>query len=160
MPYQATRDGHALGYVREACYLPPPREDPLSRHGPGGLFLLLGLGVPRVGAWDGKTNTKAADDLARMGAAELCTEAVAVCLHSAQPGTGMAMEGLDYLAVIRQAAQKKYGETVPSWLEEVATAIAKHDPLCEGERSIPLEPGEVLACFRLSSLTPPAATTE
>jgi hypothetical protein len=40
----------------------------------------------------------------------------------------MAMEGLDYLAVIRQAAQKKYGETVPSWLEEVATAIAKHAP--------------------------------
>jgi hypothetical protein len=84
--------------------------------------------VPLVGAWEGKKNNKAAADLARMGDAELCTEAVEVCLHSAQPGTGMAMEGLDYLTVIRQAAQKKHGETVPSWLEDVATAIAKHDP--------------------------------
>ena len=92
------------------------------------LGILLGLGVPPVGAWEGKKDNKAPDTLASMSDAELCTEAVDVCLYSAQPGEGMAMEGLDYLAVIRQAAQKKYGEKVPSWLEEVATAIAKHDP--------------------------------
>jgi len=93
-----------------------------------GVLLLIGLGVPLAGAWEGKTDNKAVENLASMGDAELCTEAVDVCMHSAQPGEGMAMEGLDYLAVIRQAAQKKYGETVPPWLEEVATAIAKHDP--------------------------------
>jgi hypothetical protein len=94
-----------------------------------GIFLFLAsLGTPLVGAWEGKQDNKAASDLARMGDAELCTEAVDVCTHSAQPGEGKAMEGLDYLAVIRQAAQKKYGEAVPSWLEEVATAIAKHEP--------------------------------
>jgi hypothetical protein len=129
MPYQATRGGHALGYVREAfCMQHPPERTLFLGMALGVLFLLLGLGVPLVGAWEGKTNNKAADDLARMGDAELCTEAVDVCLHSAQPGTGLAMEGLDYLAVIRQAVQKKHGETVPSWLEEVATAIAKHAP--------------------------------
>ena len=129
MSYQANRGDHAPGYVCEAfCRQHPPERNLLIGISLGVLFLLLGLGVPLVGAWEGKTNNKAADDLARMGDAELCTEAVDVCLHSAQPGTGMAMEGLDYLAVIRQAAQKKHGETVPSWLEEVATAIAKHDP--------------------------------
>ena len=82
----------------------------------GVFLLLLGLGMPLVGAWEGKTDNKAPDDLARMGDAELCIEAVDVCRHAAQPGAGMAMEGLDYLAVIRQGAQQKYGETVPSWL--------------------------------------------
>jgi len=91
-------------------------------------LLFAGLGMSLARAWEGKQDNKAADDLARMGDAELCTEAVDVCMHSAQPGEGRAMEGLDYLAVIRQAAQKKYGEAVPPWLEEVATAIAKHDP--------------------------------
>jgi len=129
MRYQAKRGGHTLGYIREAFWRQHPVERTLFRGmSLGVLFLLLGLGVPLVEAWEGKTNNKAVADLARMGDAELCTEAVEVCLHSAQPGTGMAMEGLDYLAVIRQAAQKKYGETVPAWLEEVATAIAKHDP--------------------------------
>jgi hypothetical protein len=129
MRYQANSGGHTLGYVRKAFCRQQPAERTLLRGmSLGVLFLLLGLGVPLVGAWEGKTNNKAAADLARMGDAELCTEAVDVCLHSAQPGTGMAMEGLDYLAVIRQAAQQKYGEAVPSWLEEVATAIAKHDP--------------------------------
>ena len=129
MRYQANRSDHALGYVRKAfCRQPPPESNFFIGMALGVLFLLLGLDVPLVEAWEGKTNNKAVADLARMGDAELCTEAVEVCLHSAQPGSGMAMEGLDYLAVIRQAAQKKYGETVPAWLEEVATAIAKHDP--------------------------------
>jgi hypothetical protein len=129
MRYRANSGGHALGYLREAFCMQPPLESNFFRGmSLGVLFLLLGFGVPLVEAWEGKKNNKAAADLARMGDAELCTEAVEVCLHSAQPDTGMAMEGLDYLAVIRQAAQKKHGETVPSWLEDVATAIAKHDP--------------------------------
>ena len=94
----------------------------------GVLLLFLGLGGPLVGAWEDKKDNKAPDDLARRGDAELCTEAVDVCRHAAQSGAGMAMEGLEYLAVIRQAAQKRHGGTVPSWLEDVATAIAKHDP--------------------------------
>jgi len=94
----------------------------------GVLLLLIGLSVPLVGAWEDKKDNKAADDLARMGDAELCAEAVDVCLHAAQPGAGLEMEGLDYLAVIRQVVQKKHGETGPSWLEEVATAMATHDP--------------------------------
>jgi hypothetical protein len=129
MRYRANRGGHVPGYLRAAfCMQHPPKRNLFIGMSLGVLLFLLGFGVPLVGAWEGKTNNKAAGDLARMGDAELCTEAVDVCLHSAQPGTGMAMEGLDYLAVIRQAAQKKHGETVPSWLEEVATAIAKHDP--------------------------------
>jgi hypothetical protein len=94
----------------------------------GAFLLLIGLGGQLAGAWEGKKDNKAPDALARMGDVELCAEAVAVCLHAAQPGAGLEMEGLDYLAVIRQAAQKKHGETVPSWLEDVATAVAKHDP--------------------------------
>ena len=94
----------------------------------GALLLLMGLGVPLAGAWESNKDNKAADYLARMGDAELCTEALDVCMHSAQSGAGLAMEGLEYLAVIRQAAHKKYGEAVPSWLEEVTTAITKHDP--------------------------------
>ena len=129
MRYRANRGGHVPSYLRAAFWMQHPPERNLFRGvSLGVLLFLIGFGVPPVGAWEGKTNNKAAGDLARMGDAELCTEAVDVCLHSAQPGTGMAMEGLDYLAVIRQAAQKKHGETVPSWLEEVATAIAKHDP--------------------------------
>ena len=94
----------------------------------GILMFVAGLGLSRARAWEGKRDNKAVENLAGMTDGDLCTEAVDVCMHAAPPGRGMAMEGLDYLAVIRQAAQKKYGEAVPSWLEEVATAIAKHDP--------------------------------
>ena len=103
------------------------------------LVLLASLGTPLVGAWEGKSDNKAVEDLARMNDKELCTEAVDVCLHSAQPDAGMAMEGLDYLAVIRQAAQRKYGKAIPSWLEDVATAIAKHEPQqCPATACVPL----------------------
>ncbi len=84
--------------------------------------------MSRAQAWEGKQDNKAVEDLARLSDRELCHETVAVCQHAAQTGEGMAMEGLDYLTVIRQAVLKKYGSTTPAWFEELATAIAKHEP--------------------------------
>src|SRR5215510_888198 len=78
--------------------------------------------------WEGKQDNKAAENLAQMKDRELCTEAQAVCTHAAVPGAGMAMEGLDYLATIRQAVQKKHGQADPVWLTDAVTAITKHTP--------------------------------
>src|SRR5262249_51181430 len=84
--------------------------------------------APEAQAWEGNQDNKAVEDLARLSDHELCHETVAVCQHAAQPGEGTAMEGLDYLTVIRQAVQQKYGSTTPRWFEALATAIAKHEP--------------------------------
>jgi len=51
-----------------------------------------------------------------------------VCTRAAVPGAGMAMEGLDYLAAIRLAVQKKHGQADQSWLTDAVTAITKHTP--------------------------------
>lgn len=51
-----------------------------------------------------------------------------MCTSAAVPGAGMAMEGLDYLASIRQAVQKKHGQADPLWLTGAVTAITKHTP--------------------------------
>jgi|GEM_PF-3408255 len=101
--------------------------------------MLMGVAVLAIGSlpsgtlsWDGKQDNMALEDLARLSDRQLCEETVSVCQRATQPGEGMKMEGLDYLAVIRQAVHKKYGETSsPAWFEPLATAIAKQDaPQC------------------------------
>ena len=106
-----------------------PREECMVR------CMLIGMVVLAIGSlpsetlsWDGKQNNMAMEDLARLSDRQLCEETVSVCQRATQPGAGLKMEGLDYLAVIRQAVQKKYGETPsPSWFEPLATAIAKQE---------------------------------
>ena len=97
--------------------------------------MLIGVVVLAIGAlpsvtrsWEGKQNNMAVEDLAKLSDRQLCEETVSVCQRATQPGEGMKMEGLDYLATIRQAVQKKYGETPPpAWFDPLATAIAKQD---------------------------------
>ena len=94
-----------------------------------GMFILLAGGaLLGAEAWEGKQDNKAVENLARLSDHDLCQETVDVCRHAAQTGEGMAMEGLDYLTVIRQAVHEKYGSTTPPWFDELATAIAKHEP--------------------------------
>ena len=97
--------------------------------------LLMGVVVLTIGclpsatrSWEGKQNNMAVEDLARLSDRQLCEETVSVCQRATQPGEGMKMEGLEYLALIRQAVDKKYGETPsPAWFEPLATAIAKQE---------------------------------
>lgn len=94
-----------------------------------GVFLFLVCLWPlQAHAWKGKQDNKASENLAQMEDKELCAEAQAVCTRAAVPGAGMAMEGLDYLAAIRQAVQKKHGQADPPWLTGAVTAISKHTP--------------------------------
>src|SRR5262249_1619389 len=83
---------------------------------------------PQAHAWKGKQDNKATENLAQMKDSELCAETRAVCTSAAVPGAGMAMEGLDYLASIRQAVQQKHGQADPPWLTGAVTAISKHTP--------------------------------
>jgi hypothetical protein len=91
------------------------------------LFLIC-LWPLRVHAWEGKQDNKASENLAQLRDRELCAEARAVCARAAVPGAGMEMEGLDYLAAIRQAVQKKHGVADPPWLADTVTAITQHTP--------------------------------
>jgi hypothetical protein len=94
-----------------------------------GVVVLAIASLPSVIlSWEGKQNNMAVEDLVRLSDQQLCEETVSVCQRATQPGEGMKMEGLDYLAVIRQAINKKYGETPsPAWFEPLATAIAKQE---------------------------------
>jgi hypothetical protein len=107
----------------------------------GVLVLAIGSLPSETRGWDGKQENMAVEDLARLSDRQLCEETISVCQRATQPGEGMKMEGLEYLAVIRQAIHKKYGETpAPAWFEPLATAIAKQDApqcpsgLCSGMR--------------------------
>ena len=94
----------------------------------GVVVLAIGALASETRSWEGKQNNMAMEDLARLSDRQLCEETVSVCQRATQPGEGMKMEGLDYLAIIRQAVHKKYGETLsPTWFEPLATAIAKQD---------------------------------
>lgn len=94
----------------------------------GVLVLVMGSLPIETLSWEGKQNNMAVEDLTRLSDRQLCEETVSVCQRATQPGEGMKMEGLDYLAVIRQAVHKKYGEApAPSWFEPLATAIAKQE---------------------------------
>jgi len=92
------------------------------------IVLLICLWPLRAQGWKGKQDNKAAENLAQMGDQQLCAEARAVCTRAAVPGAGMGMEGLDYLATIRQAVQQKHGQADPPWLADSVTAITKHTP--------------------------------
>ena len=94
----------------------------------GVILFVVCLWPPQAHAWKGKQDNKATENLAQMKDSELCAEARAVCTRAAVPGAGMAMEGLDYLASIRQAVQKKHGQADPPWLTGAVTAISKHTP--------------------------------
>lgn len=93
-----------------------------------GVMVALGSLPSVILSWEGKQNNMAVEDLARLTERQLCEETVSVCHRATQPGEGLKMEGLDYLAVIRQAIDKKYGERpAPAWFEPLATAIAKQE---------------------------------
>jgi hypothetical protein len=92
------------------------------------IVCLMCLWPLRAQGWKGKQDNKAAENLAQLGDQQLCTEARAVCSRAAVPGAGMGMEGLDYLATIRQAVQQKHGQADPSWLADSVTAVTKHTP--------------------------------
>ena len=92
------------------------------------LLFLLCLWPLRGQGWEGKQDNKAAENLAQMKDRDLCTEAQAICARAAIPGAGLAMEGLDYLATIRQAVQKKHGQAAPRWLTDAVTAVSKRTP--------------------------------
>ena len=94
----------------------------------GVIVFLTCLWPLRAQGWEGKQDNKAAENLAQMDDRYLCAEAQAVCTQAAVPGAGMAMEGLDYLATIRQAVQQKHGQADPAWLADSVTAITKHSP--------------------------------
>jgi len=93
------------------------------------IVVAIGSLASATHSWEGKQNNMAVEDLARLSERQLCEETVSVCQRATQPGEGLKMEGLDYLAVIRQAIQKKYGDETPSpvWFEPLATAIAKQE---------------------------------
>ena len=92
------------------------------------VVVAIGALAAETRSWEGKQNNMAVEDLTRLSDRQLCEEAVSVCQRATQPGAGLKMEGLDYLAVIRRAVSKKYGETSPpAWFEPLATAIAKQD---------------------------------
>jgi len=94
----------------------------------GVILFVVCLWPPQAHAWKGKQDNKATENLAQMKDSELCAETRAVCTSAAVPGAGMAMEGLDYLASIRQAVQKKHGQADPPWLTGAVTAVSKHTP--------------------------------